>query len=325
MPNQMSAVTAALRDGRIHNLLLMGTNMLSSFADAHAVADGLARTPLVVSYDLFMNDTARRFADVILPSTAWLEELGCKATHTHLYLMEPALEPAGETRPLSWLFRELAGRLQLDGFFPWQTEEALVDAVLDHPNTGHATVASLRQSGGIGALRISRVANPTLDFDTPSRKIEFYSARAESLGLPALPTYTEPSGADELGAPTYPLWLTQGRTLAHFHSFYNNGRELPPLARREKEPQLWLAPADAAARQLADGAAIRVFNPRGSMAARAHVTERIPPGTVWVRDGWPELNQLTGGDAVLPDEAVEIFPFSAGQSSFDARVEVVAL
>jgi anaerobic selenocysteine-containing dehydrogenase len=278
-----------------------------------------------VSYDLFLNDTARRFADVVLPSTAWLEELGCKATHTHLYLMEPALEPAGETRPLSWLFKGLAGRLQLDGFFPWETEQALVDAVLDHPSTGHATVASLRQGGGIGALRISHVANPTLDFDTPSRKIEFYSARAESLGLPALPTFTDSVCADDLAASTYPLLLTQGRTLTHFHSFYNNGRELPTLARRGNEPQLWLAPADAAARQLADGDAIRVFNPRGSMAARAHVTDRMPAGAVWVRDGWTELNRLTGGEAVLPDHAVDLFPFSAGQSSFCARVEVVAL
>jgi anaerobic selenocysteine-containing dehydrogenase len=325
VPSQMSAITAALRNGSIHNLLLMGSNMLSSFSDANAVADGLARTKLVVSYDLFLNDTARRFADVVLPSTAWLEELGCKATHTHLYLMEPALEPAGETRPLSWLFRELAAQLQLDGFFPWETDEALVDAVLDHPSTGHATVASLRQSGGIGALQISHVANPTLNFDTQSRKIEFHSARAESLGLPALPTFTASAGAADLGASTFPLLLTQGRTLTHFHSFYNNGRELPTLAKREKEPQLWLAPADALTRQLVDGAAIRVFNQQGSMAARAHVTERMPIGAVWVRDGWPELNQLTSGNAVLPDQAVEMFQFSAGQSSFDARVEVVAL
>jgi anaerobic selenocysteine-containing dehydrogenase len=326
MPNQMSAIVAALRDGTIHNLLLMGSNMASSFSDANAVADGLARTRLVVSYDLFLNDTARRFADVVLPSTAWLEELGCKATHTHLYLMEPALEPAGETRSLSWLFRELAKRLQLDGFFPWETEQALVDAVLDHTSTGHATVASLRQSGGIGALRISHVANPTLDFDTPSRKIEFFSATAESLGLPALPSFTDcADGTDSPGASTYPLLLTQGRTLTHFHSFYNNGRELPTLARRENEPQLWLAPADAAARQLADGDAIRVFNQRGSMAARAHVTDRMPPGAAWVRDGWPELNRLTGSNAMLPDRAVELFSFSAGQSSFDARIEVVAV
>ena len=324
LPNQMSAVTTAMQGGSIHNLLLMGSNMLSSFADAHAVADGLARTRLVVSYDLFLNDTAWRFADVVLPSTAWLEELGCKATHTHLYLMAPALAPAGQTRPLHWLFKELAQRLQLEGFFPWATDEALVNAVLDHPSTGHATVESLRRSAGIGELRVSHIANPKLDFDTPSRKIEFHSAKAEALGLPALPTFTPPSDAGDSNASSYPLQLTQGRTLTHFHAFYNNGRELPTLARREQEPQLWLAPADAAARQLADGAAIRVFNQRGSMSARAHVTERMPPGTVWVRDGWAELNQLTGSQAVLPDHAVDAFAFSAGQSRFDARVEVQA-
>ena len=54
-----------------------GTNMLSSFADAErAWPTGLARADLVVSYDLFLNDTARRFADVVLPATAWLEEIG---------------------------------------------------------------------------------------------------------------------------------------------------------------------------------------------------------------------------------------------------------
>ena len=43
-----------------------------------------------------------------LDSIAWLEELGCKATNTHLYLMEPALAPAGQTRPGAWVLRELA-------------------------------------------------------------------------------------------------------------------------------------------------------------------------------------------------------------------------
>jgi anaerobic selenocysteine-containing dehydrogenase len=71
------------------------------------MAEGLDHTDLVVSYDLFMSDTARRFADVVLPGTAWLEELGCKATNTHLYLMEQALAPPGETRPLSQVLRGL--------------------------------------------------------------------------------------------------------------------------------------------------------------------------------------------------------------------------
>ena len=322
LPNQMATVIEALHDGRIANLLLMGTNMLSSFADSARVAEGLARTQLVVSYDLFLNDTAKRFADVVLPSTAWLEELGCKSAFTHLYLMEPALAPAGESKPATWVMRELAARLGLDGFFPWESDEALLNAILDHPATGRATVASLRAQGGIGELRISHVANPTLEFDTPSRKIEFYSEDAARLGLPALPAWQAVGDLEENSG--YPLTLSQGRTLAHFHGFYNNGRELPTLARRELEPRVWISTADAVARGLSDGAPIRVYNARGELPARAHVTERIPIGTLWLRDGWPGLNVLTGSASVLPDAAADRFAFSAGQSTFNARVEVTA-
>jgi len=320
LPNQMATLIEALGDGRIGNLLLMGTNMLSSFADATRVAGGLARARLVVSYDLFMTETARRFADVVLPATAWLEELGCKSAFTHLYLMEPVLAPAGEARPVTRVMRELAARLALDGFFPWASDEAMVDAILDHPATGHATVARLRAQGGIGELRISHVANPKLEFDTPSGRIEFYSEDAVRLGLPALPDWQPPEGPDA----RYPLTLTQGRTLAHFHGFYNNGRELPTLAQREPEPRVWVSIADAASRGLTDGAPIRVYNARGELLARARVTERIPAGVLWLRDGWPGLNALTGSASVLPDAAADRFAFSAGQSRFDARVEVAA-
>ena len=321
IPNQMSAVTKALCDGQIKTLLLMGTNMLSSYADAGEVAQGLERSKLVVSYDLFLNDTAQRFADVVLPATAWLEELGCKMTHTHLYLMEKVLEPPGETRSLYSVITELAERLDLDGFSPWASEEAVIDEVLDHPCTGHATVAALRTEGGIRALNISHVANPTLEFDTPSRNIEFFSGQAETLGLPPLPIYIE-STTPASDTRTYSLALTQGRTMAHFHGFYNNGQVLPMLAKRESEPTLWISPGDAETRNLTDGASIRIFNQRGEMTARAHVTEKIPAGTVWMRDGWPGLNTLTSGSAVLPDTAVDFFEFPAGQAGFDAMVEV---
>ena len=324
LPNQMSALSEALQAGRVQTMLLMGSNMMSSFADSGAVAAGLERTRLVVSYDLFLNSTARRFADVVLPSTAWLEEVGCKMTHTHLYLMEKALEPAGETRSVHWVVTQLAERLGLEGFHPWASEEAMIDAILDHPCTGRATVASLRAKGGISALNISHVANPTLDFDTPSRKIEFVSAVATRLGLPALPTCEVPAAQTVSSSRPYPLSLTQGRTLTHFHAFYNNGSELPTLAKRETEPVLWISPADAAARQLTDGAAIRIHNQRGEMPGRARVTDRIAPGTVWMRDGWPGLNSLTDGAPVLPDAAVDVFAFSAGQASFDAQVEVAS-
>jgi anaerobic selenocysteine-containing dehydrogenase len=318
LPNQMPRVTEALGDGRVRAVLLFGTDMLSSFADAGRLAEGLARADLIVSHDLFWNDTARRFADVVLPSTAWLEELGCKSTNTHLYLMPPVLEPPGETRPGVWVIRELGRRLGLPpDFDPWGNTEGLLDAILDHPATGHASVAALRAEGGIRPLRVSHVAHPDLRFPTPSGKIELYSERAKALGLPPLPVH-QPAET----AGSYPLALTQGRTLTQFHGFYDHGRALPTLARLDPEPALWIAPADAAARGLDDGAPIRIWNDRGSFDARAHVTPRIPAGTVWMRDGWTGLNRLTAGEAALPDDAVDVFHFSAGQARFDAMVEV---
>ena len=316
VPNQMPRITEALHAGRLRVLLLFGTDMLSSFADAERLAAGLARLDLLVSHDLFPNDTARRFADVLLPGTAWLEEVGAKSTNTHLYLMPKVLEPPGEARPATWVMRELARRLGLADFYPWVEETGALDAILDHPATGHASVATLAAEGGIRALRVSHVGHPDLRFATPSGKVELYSERAAGLGLPPLPVY------EPLPASPYPLTFRQGRTLTQFHGFYDHGQALPTLARLDPEPRLWIARADARARGLADRAPIRIFNERGEFQARAHVTDRVPPGTVWMRDGWTGLNRLTAGEAVLPDEAVDLFGFSGGQASFDACVEV---
>ncbi len=319
IPNQMSRITEALVDRKVRALLLFGTDMLSSFADTERVAEGLARTDLCVSYDLFMNDTARRFADVILPSTSWLEELGCKSTNTHLYLMPQILDPPGDARSAIWVLKELAKRLGVSDFFPWENDEGPLDAILDHPSTGHATVAALRREGGIRALRISHVAYPTHAFDTPSGKVELYSERARALGLPPLPVH------EDLPPSPYPLAFRQGRTLTQFHGFYDHGRALPTLAKADPEPYLWISPTDAAARSIEDGAAIRLFNERGELRARARVTSKIPPGTVWMRDGWEGLNCLTSGRSSIPDDAVDLFAFSSGQAAFDASVDVAAL
>jgi anaerobic selenocysteine-containing dehydrogenase len=136
--------------------------------------------------------------------------------------------------------------------------------------------------------------------------------------LPPLPEY------EALAVSSYPLSFRQGRTLTHFHAFYDHGRALPTLLRVDPEPRLWISPADATCRGIVDGAPIRVYNARGELAARALVTASIPEGAVWMRDGWDGLNRLTSGQSALPDEVVELFGFSAGQASFDAMVEVAA-
>src|SRR5262249_9070467 len=60
-----------------------------------------------------------------------------------------------------------------------------------------------------------------------------------------------------------------GRTLTHFHSFYDEGKALSSLARHNTAPQLWISPVDANARQLADGDAIKISGDVSSAPASA--------------------------------------------------------
>jgi len=318
IPNQMSEISEAFCDGRVKVMLLSGTDMLSSFADTERVAEGMRSMDLVISHELFMNDTVRRCADVVLPATAWLEDLGCKATNTHLYLTDKVLEPEGEARSLCQLMRALAIRLQVDGFYPWEEEVGHINAVLDHPCAGHATVASLREAGGVLPLNISHVAHLDHKYATPSGKIEFYSERAREVGLPALPSFEPLPDSD------FPLQLRMGRTLTHFHGFYDHGTALPALAKLEQAPSLWMSVVDADQRGLKNGDAVRMHNSGGGFEALLEVGDKVPAGTVWIHDGWSGLNALTNGGPSLPDAATTMFPFSTGQAGYDARVEVAA-
>lgn len=317
---QMPEITAALKQGDLDVMLLMGTNMLSSFADTNAVAEGLGKTKLVVSFDLHMTDTVRRAADVVLPGTVWLEETGYKVTNSHLYLMDKVLEPEGETKPLYWVLSQLADRLGLENYFPWESQEELLNTLLDNPVADHTSVAKLRSAGGIVELDVPHVAFADRKFQSPSGKVEFYSERASKAGLSPLPVY-EGFAASKNGK----LTLTQGRTLTHFHSFYDHGQALPGLAKRNKALEIWMSPDDAQARKISDGAVILVSNERGRLEAIAHVTDKMPDGAIWTRDGWEHFNSLTSGDAVVADGALGLFPFSVGQAHFGAQVDIKPL
>ncbi len=317
IPNQMEAIVEALESGAVKVFVAIGSNVLSSFADTNRVRAALAKAELVVAYDIFPNPLIREAADIVLPGTIWLEEIGAKSTNSYVHLCDRVLPAAGDARPIYELYKGLAHRLGVEDVYPWQDQEEAVNAVLDHPATGHATVEKLRANGGRAPLNISHVAYPTFEFSTPSGKIEFFSERARAMGLPPLPMA-------EARDDTKGLTLATGRTFARFHAFYDHGRALPSLAGRETEPDLWMAPDDAAARAILDGDWIEITNARGTFTARAKVTPRIPKGTVWVRDGWPDLNTLTDGASVLPETALSTFPFSVGQNNYGAHVEVRA-
>lgn len=65
-------------------------------------------------------------------------------------------------------------------------------------------------------------------------------------------------------------------------------------------------------------------NDRGAFAVTARVTDRIPTGVVWMRDGCVGLNQVTSSSPVLPEAALRLFPFTVGQAEYAAIIEVEA-
>jgi len=321
VPSHMPSIARLIKGGSLDVLLTAGTDMLNSFADAGAIERDLERVGLIVAYDIFANDTIRRVADIVLPGTVWLEDLGIKDTATHIYLMDKALEPAGECRPLIPILRDLAERLAIRDFFPWGSLEAYMDALLAPQQDGTLTVARLRAMGGMAERsRLSHVPYREGGYATPSGKVEFYSERAESLGFPPLPDYTSPARDDA----AFPLEFRQGRVLTAFHSFYDNGRALPTLARAEAHAELWIHPADAGPRGITAGRRVELTNGRGRFEAVARVTEDVLPGVLWARDGWPGLNTLTSGEACLTPEASDgLDPrIPGGQSAYESRVEV---
>jgi anaerobic selenocysteine-containing dehydrogenase len=325
IPSHMPEMTRAFQEGRIDVLLLLGTNILASFADSEGMAAGLERIGLIVAHDLFSNATIRRYADIVLPGTSWLEEVGVKDTATHVYLMEPALAPRAEARSVTRLLFDLAARLDLAHVLPWDSQEGALDALLAGLDEGRLTADRLRREDGMYEKRISHVAYPDHRYHTPSGKVELYSERAASLGLPPLPVYEPPAETPQSAperASRYPLVFRQGRTFASFHGFYDEARALPSLAKLSPAPELWISPADAQDRAIGDGERIELFNDRGRSEARARVTDDVPPGLVWMRDGWVAVNRLTSGDPCMPPEASEALPIPGGQASYEALIEV---
>ena len=83
-----------------------------------------------------------------------------------------------------------------------------------------------------------------------------------------------------------------------------------------------MSPEDASERELGDGNAIRIFNTQGEFTAKAHVSNKILEGTVWMRDGWAGLNSVTSGSNVVPEAALNFFPFTVGQANYGAQIDV---
>ena len=314
-------------DPPVKALYVYNSNPGAVAPDQNAVLRGLAREDLfVVVHDLFRTDTVD-WADIVLPATTVLEHTDIMRSYGHLYLSinRPAIEPLGECRSNTAVFRELAARMGLTDPRFFEGDDALMEQALNwsHPRLSGISMERLNRETSV-RLNVPAQWAPFAEgnFPTPSGKCEFYSESEKAQGRDPLPQYVPPREgplSNPSLAKTYPLAFISPPA----HHFLNSTFSAQPIfVRREGgEPALTINPEDAKARGILEGQMVRTFNARGEFLARAHVSDAARPGVVvglsvwWAKlcPGGRNANAVTG--QALTD-------LGAGATFYDVLVEV---
>jgi anaerobic selenocysteine-containing dehydrogenase len=265
----------------------------------------LAREDLfTVVSEQFMTDTAR-YADIVLPATTQLEQFDVMFSWGHLYLTlnEPAIAPLGEAVPNTELFRRLARAMGFNEPYWQRTDEEMAQAAFDwnHPALAGIDLKLLRKQGyarlNVGSPE-TFVPHREGNFPTPSGKCEFKSSIAAggNMVLPLLrqgypgdqpgepldplPDYIPPNEAPATNpalAARYPLNMLSPKSHAFLNSSYGN---MQGQLHHAGEQKVMINPRDAAARGIADGDVVRVFNDRGAFDAVAELSGDTIAGVV---------------------------------------------
>jgi anaerobic selenocysteine-containing dehydrogenase len=287
------AVWKAMLSGRpypIKALYCHGSNMLQSYANTKMVAEALTNLDFIVVADLFPTETTA-IADIILPAASWMERSAVtrneQTSINHLHLQKKVIQ-RGECRTDLSILNELAERLGVgNGMFP--SEEAYFDFVL---KSSGLTFKEFERQGGLAFSQTFRKYESD-GFRTPSGKVQLTDAKLASLGFDPLPAYREasesPVSTPEM-AKEYPLIITTGGRVPVFrHSELKNIGML-----REITPELLITIHPDTARNLgiSDGDSVIVESLRGSMEAKAGITEGIDPRVIQVPSHWPGTNNV---------------------------------
>jgi anaerobic selenocysteine-containing dehydrogenase len=318
------ALTDDAMDPPVRALVVYSANPAAMAPNQELVLRGLAREDLLlVVHEHFMTDTASH-ADYVLPATTQLD-LMYTWGHLYLTLNRPAIEPRGEAIPNSELFRRLSRALGFDDPHLYETDEQIIRSVLesDHPWAEGIDFDQL-VADGWAKLRVPDDWRPFADggFPTPSGRCELYSQTLADEGFDPLPSH-EPAAESPDGDPAlaarYPLALVSGKSALHFLNSSWSGSRRHLAA--EGEPLLELSPADAAARGIADGDSVRVFNDRGAVELRVRVGDRVRAGVVSMPSGW-WASRSPGGRSANALTADGVAPWGRGGDFHDTLVEV---
>ena len=279
-----------------------GGNPFHHHQDLHLLRQAFARPATVVVPESAGTAMARS-ADIVLPATMTLErdDIGAAATDPRLIVMQQVAPPVGEARDDFTILSQLAARLDVEQAFTegrtareWlahlyePTRRALAERGWDAPDfqqfwaRGELALPSEPDDGGI--LRTFRADPERHALPTPSGRIEIYCETIANFQYDDCPGHPTWLPSTEPPSEAAPLMLVANQPATRLHSQLDFGAYSQSRKVGGREVAR-LHPDDAAARGIADGDTIRIFNSRGACLAAAHVTADVMSGVIHLPTG----------------------------------------
>jgi formate dehydrogenase alpha subunit len=285
--------------GKIKAMYIMGENPVLTEPQAKHAVEALQKLELLVVQDCFLTETVK-LAHIVLPGTTFAEKDGTFTnTERRVQRVRQAIPPVGNSKPDWWIICQVGQRMGSEGFD------------FKDPSRIMEEIARLTPSyGGISYRRLEKggLQWPCPTPEHPGTAILhseiFTRGKGQFVPLAYKPSVESP---DE----EYPLLLTTGRSLFHYHTG-TMSRRVKGLNVFRSEEQVEINPEDALALGIADGDMVRVVSRRGAVTARAKVTEVSPVGVVFMTFHFAEspTNQLIG-PALDPVAKIPEFKVSA--------------
>jgi len=258
---------------RIEAVVVYNSNPVAIAPQSGKVVQGFAREDLfTVVMEHFQTDTAD-YADYVLPATTQLEHWDVQGSygHTDVLLNRPAIEPVGQAKSNSEIFRLLAKAMGFDE--PCFSED---DVSLCRTAVGAEVDFDALLANGFVSLKVPEAPFAEGGFATPSGRCEFVSDRLAAQGLDPLPNHI-PNYEVPVAGSAYPLAMISPPARNFLNSSFVNVDSLRDI---EKEPLVEISLVDAAARGISTGDTVKVFNDRGEYHCKADVSSRARPGVV---------------------------------------------
>ena len=266
----MPAMMDGLVDGKVKAFYVFGENLANTEPDIRHVEHCLESAEFMVCNDIFPTETTR-FADVIFPAAAWSEDNGTFTnSERRVNRVRKAVNPPGLARPNWWVFKEIAQRMGHD----WQSNSG--QEIWDN----EISVLAPQFAG----IKYGRIENDGLQWPVPDLEHPgtpfLHKDGCFTCGLGNF-TPVEWTPPAEVPDSEYPLVLSTGRRLYHYHTRTQTGRSAG-LNELLSEETADISLADAEKLGVADGEKVRVSSRRGQVEVRARVTRQVQPGMVWM-------------------------------------------